>query len=100
MSTTQGTPAANLLFLEGEGEMAGRIRAFDWTRTPLGPPERWPQSLKTLVGLMLASQHPMFIAWGRGQVWLYNDAFVAIMGDKHPARLGQHALDDVWSEAR
>ena len=88
-------------FLAGGGEMGERLRAFDWSATPLGDPQRWPQALKTLVALMLASRQPMFIAWGRDhQVWLYNDAFIPIMGEKHPARLGAHALRHVWSEAR
>jgi signal transduction histidine kinase len=88
-------------FLSGGGDMGARIRAHDWRRSPLGDPGGWPQALKTLVSLMLASRQPMFIAWGREhQVWLYNDAFIPIMGDKHPAQLGRHALGHVWSEAR
>ena len=88
-------------FLAGGGEMGERLRDFPWAATPLGEPARWPQALKTLVALMLASRQPMFIAWGRDhQVWLYNDAFIPIMGDKHPQRLGRHALREVWSEAR
>ena len=83
-----------------DGEMSDRIRAFDWSRTPLGEAARWPQALKTLVGLMLVSQQPMFMAWGPKQTWLYNDAFITIMGNKHPRGLGCHALDEVWSEAR
>jgi signal transduction histidine kinase len=88
-------------FLASGGEMGERLRAFEWAATPLGDPESWPQELKTLVALMLGSRQPMFIAWGREhQVWLYNDAFIPIMGDKHPSRLGTHALGHVWSEAR
>jgi signal transduction histidine kinase len=87
-------------FLEGGGQMGERLRAFDWRRSPLGDPADWPQALKTLVGLMLASQQPMFMAWGDSQTWLYNDAFIPIMGEKHPARLGGHAMEEVWSEAR
>ena len=79
--------------------MGERMRAFGWSRTPLGEPAGWPQPLKTLVGLMLASEQPMFMAWGDGQTWLYNTAFIPIMGAKHPERLGRHALDEVWREA-
>jgi PAS domain S-box-containing protein len=86
-------------FLRGEGEMAARIRAHDWRATPLGAAQDWPQSLKTLVGLMLASDQPMFMAWGPGRTWLYNDAFTPILGRKHPAALGEPALE-VWGEAR
>ena len=87
-------------FLAGGGEMGDRIRAHDWASSPLGEPAGWPQALKTLVALMLASQQPMFIAWGSEQTWLYNQAFVPILGAKHPAALGRPALGEVWSEAR
>ena len=97
---TAPEPGSPLAFLEGGGEMGRRMRAHDWTRTALGEPAKWPQALKTLVGLMLASEQPMFLAWGPAQTWLYNDAFIPIMGSKHPARLGGGALAQVWSEAR
>ena len=51
-------------FLAGGGEMGARMRALDWSRTPLGPPEQWPQSLKTAVRIMLTSRQPMFVWWG------------------------------------
>jgi len=50
--------------------------------------------------VMLASTQPMFMAWGPERVWLYNDAFVPILGHKHPDALGQRALVEVWREAR
>jgi signal transduction histidine kinase len=81
------------------GEMGARMRAHGWAGTPLGAPAAWPQSLKTLVGLMLASTQPMFMAWGREMTWLYNDAFIPILGKKHPGALGRPALAEVWSEA-
>jgi PAS domain S-box-containing protein len=80
--------------------MGGRIRAHDWAASPLGAPDGWPQPLKTLVALMLASEQPMFMAWGAAQTWLYNDAFMPILGAKHPAALGRPALEEVWKEAR
>jgi PAS domain S-box-containing protein len=94
-SDRQGTPPH---FVSGDDEMSRRIREHDWTHTPLGPLESWGQSLKTLVGLILASGQPMFIAWGRDRNWLYNDAFIPIMGLKHPTSLGASLLE-VWREA-
>ena len=79
--------------------MGRAMRQYDWTRTALGEPARWSQALKTLVELMLASTQPMFMAWGQEQVWLYNDAFIPILGNKHPAALGIPALE-VWAEAK
>jgi PAS domain-containing protein len=89
----------SLRFLDGGGEMGERIRAFDWGMTPLGPPEHWPQALKTLVNLLLASKQPMFLGWGPERTWLYNDAFTPILGRKHPFALGQPSME-VWAEAR
>jgi PAS domain S-box-containing protein len=83
-----------------EPSMGERIDAFDWAATPLGPRESWPQSLKTLTALMLSAAQPMFMAWGPQKTWLYNDAFVPILGRKHPSALGRPGLDEVWLEAR
>jgi PAS domain S-box-containing protein len=91
--------AGTLDFLSGAGEMARRIRKFDWTQTDLGPPMGWSMPLKTLLGLMLSSVQPMFMAWGPKRTWLYNDAFIPILGNKHPGALGRPALGEVWLEA-
>lgn len=81
----------------GQGEMAARMAAFDWASTPLGPVSKWPQSLRTAVGICLSSRHPMVIWWGSHLALLYNDACVPILGpDKHPA-LGVPGMA-VWPE--
>ena len=49
----------DLTFLAGGGEMGDRIRAFDWSRTPLGSPERWPQSLRSVLSMLLPSKAQM-----------------------------------------
>jgi PAS domain-containing protein len=77
--------------------MARRVREFDWARTPIGPAERWPQSLKTAVSLMLDCQMPMYIAWGPAHTQIYNDAYCPILGKKHPAALGG-STPDTWPE--
>ncbi len=85
-------------FLDGGGSMGENIRAFDWKRSPLGPIEHWPQSLKTSVGLMLNSQHPMWIGWGPEATFLYNDAYIQVLSQaKHPWALGKPAAT-VWAE--
>ncbi|WP_334164630.1 PAS domain-containing sensor histidine kinase [Phenylobacterium sp.] len=89
--------AARHDFLLGGGEMGERLRAHDWSASPLGPPEAWPQSLRTAVSIMLNSGHPMFVAWGPELGFLYNDAYSQILGDKHPAALGRR-FEDVWSD--
>jgi hypothetical protein len=37
----------------GDSEMATRMRALDWSATPLGPVEQWPQALRTSVRIVL-----------------------------------------------
>lgn len=80
-----------------EGEMALRVRDFDWTKTPLGPRMAWSQSLDQIVAVILASGFPMAVRWGRELTSIYNDAYRPILGNKHPAALGK-PLREVWPE--
>ncbi|WP_408891139.1 ATP-binding protein [Myxococcus faecalis] len=86
--------------LRGGGECGALLRRIDWEKTPLGPVERWPQSLRTTVGIVLASNYPLYLAWGPRYVQMYNDAYRPICGaTKHPAALGQEASitwPEVW----
>ncbi len=86
-------------FLAGGGEMGRQLRELPWEQTPLGAPEEWPSALKTLVAIMLASNQPMFTAWGPSRTLLYNDHYAGILGNKHPDALGQDFLQ-VWYEIR
>ncbi|HET6725788.1 MAG TPA: PAS domain-containing protein [Gammaproteobacteria bacterium] len=79
------------------GGMAALVRAHDWSRTPLGPFESWPQSLRTVVDMALASPLPHLICWGAELTCIYNDAYIPLLGDKHNA-LGVPLLD-MWPEA-
>lgn len=79
------------------GEMAERIRAFDWSGTPLGPLQDWPQSLRTAIDLMLGARQPVYIAWGGQLTSLYNDAHLSILGNKHPLALGQ-PYRELWAD--
>ena len=81
----------------GRGEMAALMRAKDWSRTPLGPTEQWPQSLRTAVRILLTSRHAMWLGWGRELLFFYNDAYLPTLGGKHPATLGLPA-QQVWAE--
>ena len=86
-----------LMFLSGGGEVGAMMRAHDWSASPLGHPRDWPQALRTVVGLMLNSKFPMFVAWGPELGFLYNDSYREILGDKHPRALGGRFYD-IWSE--
>lgn len=81
--------------------MGARIRSYDWSRTSAGPVSDWPQSLRTAVGIMLSTRHPMFIFWGPEHLCLYNDAYSASLGpEKHPSILGtpgREAFTEIWT---
>ena len=70
----------------GGGELGALMRAKDWSQTPLGPVESWPQNLRTCVRIVLTSRQPMFVWWGDELINLYNDAYRSIVGGKHPTR--------------
>ncbi|HLK60155.1 MAG TPA: ATP-binding protein, partial [Chthonomonadaceae bacterium] len=81
----------------GNGEMAALMRATDWAKTAVGPVEAWPQSLKLVVRLMLTSRYAMWMGWGPGSTFFYNDAYRPTLGVKHPWALGASA-QEVWEE--
>ncbi|UAW97224.1 PAS domain S-box protein [Halopseudomonas nanhaiensis] len=82
-------------FLAGGGEMGALMRAHDWTTTPLGSPDSWPQSLRTVVSTCLNSPVLGTILWGPELRMLYNDAYIPSMADRHPDALGR-PVADVW----
>jgi PAS domain S-box-containing protein len=84
--------------LVGGGEMGKLVRSMDWGKTPLGPIESWPQSLRTTVGLCLASNLPISLAWGPRHVQIYNDSYLPICGGKHPRSMGQD-FSECWASA-
>lgn len=87
-------------FLDGGGEMGELIRAKDWSKTPLGPPETWPASLRTMVSVMLDNPFGMYIAWGKDYTQIYNDGYRPILGTlKHPQALGistKKTFAEIW----
>jgi PAS domain S-box-containing protein len=79
--------------------MGARIRAFDWSTTPLGPIDRWPLGLREAVSLCLRSRFQLAIYWGPQLVLLYNDAEREVLGAMHPRVLGMPAaeiLTEMW----
>ena len=87
-------------FLSGGGEMGARTRACDWDHSSLGPLKTWPVVLKTVLRLVLTSNHPMFIWWGPDLIQFYNDAYRKTMGpERHPSALGQcgrQCWEEIW----
>ncbi len=84
------------IFAHG-GEMGELMREFDWSRTAIGPPEKWSQALKTTVRILLANRFPLLLWWGSDYISLYNDAYRPILGKKHPWGLGK-PLRECWAE--
>src|SRR5437867_541089 len=85
-------------WLVGGGEMGKLVRSKDWSSTPLGPIESWPQSLRTTVSLCLASNFPISLAWGPRHVQIYNDGYWPICGGKHPHSMGED-FSECWASA-
>ncbi|MEH0820542.1 MULTISPECIES: PAS domain-containing protein [unclassified Micromonospora] len=79
------------------GEMGARIAAHDWSATPLGPVDSWPQSLRTAVTICLHSRFPILLWWGPELVMLHNDAYLPILGSSKRDALGRPGAT-VWPE--
>ncbi|CAN5469710.1 hypothetical protein BH11BAC2_BH11BAC2_14230 [soil metagenome] len=101
MDSAKNTTEANYLkFLSGGKEMGELIRSLDWSKTAIGSPDTWPQSLRIAVGIMLDSPFGMYIAWGSEFIQLYNDGYRPILGaTKHPQALGistRKTFAEIW----
>jgi signal transduction histidine kinase/CheY-like chemotaxis protein len=92
--------AANDDFLAGGGVAGACVRAVDWSATPLGPIDTWPATLRTMLGVILHSRHPMFLWWGPELIQFYNDGYLPSFGaGKHPTAMGQRGRDcwlEIW----
>ncbi|MRG57970.1 GAF domain-containing protein [Phyllobacterium sp. SYP-B3895] len=84
-------------FLRVDGELARLIAAYDWTLTPLGPIDAWPQSLKSTISLILHSPVPIVTLWGELGIMIYNDAYSLFAGGRHPQLLGSEVRKG-WPE--
>lgn len=74
------------------------LETKNWAQTPLGPRERWPQSLKTALAIVMAMPCQANLWWGRESlVMLYNQSYAAMVAHKHPQLFGQHGAVG-WSE--
>ena len=80
------------------GQVGRDLLAIDWSANPLGSPATWPQSLKTVVGVLLSSRFSMWMAWGPELTMLVNDTYRRhTLGEKYPWALGRSARE-VWAE--
>jgi signal transduction histidine kinase len=92
--TTQGPETVFV----GSSELATLMRKADWGRTAVGPVDRWPQSVRAILRMMLTSRYAMWMGWGPQLTFFYNDAYARMtLGVKHPWALGRPARE-VWAE--
>ena len=97
MSGAERAEPAEVLF-PGDGEMARRMRAFPWPQSELGDPRGWPASLRTACRICLTSRFPMIVWWGEQLRFFYNDAYLPLLGSKHPAleKPGETVWTEIW----
>jgi len=88
---------SSLIFLPDAGELSALIRSFDWSQTALGPLALWPSSLKTVTAMLLLSPTPIVLLWGERGIMIYNDAYSAFAGSRHPQLLGSEVREG-WPE--
>ena len=86
-------------WLAGGGEMGQLMRTRDWSNTPLGPPEQWPESLQLSASICISSRFDLIVWWGPKLVMLYNDSYRRTLGAKHPSALGRPGREvypEIW----
>lgn len=87
------------VFIRGDSETEKLARGLDWTGFDIGPPDRWPTEVRVAAEQVFNSALPMFVACGPKLEVVYNDAFIELLGAKHPRAMGQPHLD-IWAETR
>ena len=97
MSGAERAEPTEVLF-PGDGEMAIRMRAYPWPQSELGDPRGWPASLRTACRICLTSRFPMIVWWGEQLRFFYNDAYLPLLGSKHPAlaKPGETVWTEIW----
>ena len=79
--------------LAAGGNVGALMRTIDWSATPLGPPDSWPQSLVSILSICLSTRFPIAVYWGPQFILLYNDAWIPLEGARHPEALGKPAKE-------
>jgi PAS domain S-box-containing protein len=73
----------------------------DWESTSLGPIESWGFDLRAMCNLIMASPHPAAMYWGPEYIAIYNEPYILLAGERHPALMGQPYRDgwrEIWDE--
>jgi hypothetical protein len=83
------------------GPLREAYRGVDWAAGPLGPVSGWSPTLRAAMQVMLHTRHAVTLMWGREFTLVYNEAYVRMIGDKHPAALGAPArqvFPEIWDD--
>lgn len=97
MTEMMGKTSITSIFVGG-GEMGLCLRSHNWAATPLGVIESWPQTLRTLVSVVLDAPHPMAIFWGQALTTLCNDGYRSALKVEDPLDLLAKPGPVVWAE--
>lgn len=84
-------------FLPSDSITADEIRAFDWASTPLGPVERWPGALRSMLASMFDMPQPMFVSAEPGQLFFFNDLYRPMLGRRLTGAIGRR-FDELWAD--
>ncbi|MGC3997979.1 MAG: ATP-binding protein [Anaeromyxobacter sp.] len=82
---------------DGPGEARRLARGIDWSATSVGPPEVWPETLRSVVSVSMASPTPMALWAGEDFTLIHNDAYAEVLGGKRSWAMGRPGRE-VWAE--
>jgi signal transduction histidine kinase len=85
----------------GQSKMDALLREYPWTKTSVGPPEKWPDSWRAAARLCLDSAFPMLLLLGEEFLFVYNDPCIPLTGAKHPEIIAQptsRAWSEIWAD--
>jgi hypothetical protein len=74
-------------------------RSIDWAKTSLGPMRTWSTQLRSTANLVMQDPRPAVLFWGLDVVMIYNEPYVELLADLHPACMGVSArvgFGDIW----
>ncbi len=91
-------PGKTAQFPANDSDMARKIRALDWSTTPLGPIDAWPAGVRIAVDMALSSQLPICLFFGPDLIAIFNDAYVPLIGSKSRSLGEAYAVTyaEVW----
>lgn len=86
-------------FFFPDNQLTARLaKELDWSKHPLGIPEKWPVALKLTLNTLFNTRHAVSLFWGEENYYFYNDAYIPYLGElKHPGAMAKKG-SEVWSE--